>query len=188
MRISRPKTIILTAAAVAAIASFVGVTAASAGVQATPGMPSAKAARVQAEINNANSAPKAAKAGVAQAGAKAAGATTPQTDTFAAGIVDVKQGPFSVSEFVCRNMYRAHVGGRWLFVFAGESTGALSQPQSAVRVYAIPDGGVYGYVGAYSAPTNVGALHVASVKGTTLTLVSDSGTTTTFDLTTLQYQ
>jgi hypothetical protein len=47
------------------------------------------------------------------------------------GIVDQRQGPFSATQFAVGNLYRAHVGNRWLFVFAGATKAPDGQAQQS---------------------------------------------------------
>jgi hypothetical protein len=105
-----------------------------------------------------------------------------------AGIVDQRQGPFPASLFASNNMYRAQVGARWLFAFAGAPRDENGQQLGgALRVYQLTADGNYSLVGVYPAPAGTGALRVSSGTGPVLTLASDSDRSLTFDLASLSY-
>jgi hypothetical protein len=160
------------------------------------GLPADKAARQQAAIDSARNksghipskaearSQAQAMANAAAADADPAGATAGLTP----GIVDQRQGPFSAAEFAVTNMYRAPVGARWLFAFAGATRDESGQPaQGALRVYQMTASGAYTFVGLYPAPSGTGALRVSAGRGAVLTLATDSGQSLTFDLDSLSY-
>jgi hypothetical protein len=162
------------------------------------GLPADKAARQQVAIDSARNktghlpsksevrsqAQAQAMANAAAVDADPAGATAGLTP----GIVEQRQGPFSAAEFSVTNMYRAPVGARWLFAFAGATRDENGQPaQGAMRVYQLTASGAYTFVGLYPAPSGTGALRVSAGAGTVLTLATDSGRSLTFDLDGLSY-
>ncbi len=108
-----------------------------------------------------------------------------------AGISDLRQAPFSQEGFTVTNAYFGKVGGRWYGVYAG-TVGQL-------KPAAIGQGGIY--IVSTDAQTNTAWqnlgpfpqsgttwLKVTSHSGTMLTLVSNTGATYRFDLTTLTYR
>ena len=153
------------------------------------GMPAEKAARQQAELNAVKRPDASRKVAAAQARAAAPAVAAPPADAgLTPGIVDQRQGPFSAAEFAVGNMYRAHVGSRWLFVFAGATKAPDGQAQqSAVRVYQMASDGTYSFVGQFVSPVQGGVLSVSAAAATTLSLTSDTGQSVSFDLSALTF-
>jgi hypothetical protein len=189
------RSLVLAAAGVigAVFAAIVVIGSAQAqGASADPfaGMPADKAKLAQAERQPSNTKANPKKPSSRQEGlaaAAAADASKGPAPAETAGIVNLRQGPFSPSIFTCRNMYRGQVGSDWLYVFAGASVDGDGKQQAAVRVYKQPAGGSYGLVGVYAAPLTSGPLTIVSVNGSTLTLRSDGNEGITFDLAKLQF-
>ncbi|HZC06923.1 MAG TPA: zf-HC2 domain-containing protein [Ktedonobacterales bacterium] len=82
--------------------------------------------------------------------------------------------PFSSSEFSANSLYRGWVGSSWVYVYAG-----TAQTHGAVRVYDTH----MKLVGVFTAPGSMKSVKITSVHGDILTLVSDTGATLTFDMT-----
>jgi hypothetical protein len=155
------------------------------------GLPPAKAALQQKQLNALRAAPAKPKpattAGLAPQ-AKAAVQRPAYDDGLTPGIVDRRQGPFPAIQFATSNMYRAKGNGRWLFVFAGATRtpeGALGT--TAVRVYQLTPDGSYTAVGEITAPVQDGQLTVTGANGTAVTLRTAHGTALTLDLLTLTF-
>jgi hypothetical protein len=183
MSITKRTRIGIITATVVAIGSFVAVGLATASTAASV---DTKSARQAYELNAAAQHGTAPKHKVGPVGSTTEAKSGP--DTYTAGIIDMHQGPFSPSLFTVRNIYRGHVGNRWLFVFAGTSNNVDGTHTAGLQIFAQPDGGSYTRVGTFNAPANNGALKVTSVKGSVLTLTADNGATVTFNLASLSYK
>lgn len=180
---------VATVAAGLIIAAMVG-SPAQAGRDGS-GLPPAKAAIQQKQLNALRAAPAKPKPATTAAMAPQA-KTTVQRPAYdqglTPGIVDQRQGPFPAIQFATSNMYRAKVNGRWLFVFAGATRtpdGALAT--TAVRVYQLTPDGAYTAVGDIVAPVQDGQLTVTGASGTAVALHTAHGTALTVDLLTLSF-
>ncbi|HEY7973812.1 MAG TPA: zf-HC2 domain-containing protein [Ktedonobacterales bacterium] len=92
------------------------------------------------------------------------------------------QTPFTAAEFSASSLYRGWVGSSWVYVYAGEAwtNPTTRQGNGALRVY----DNQMKLVGVYTAPGATHWLNITAVHGGAVTLVSDTGATLTFDLTT----
>ena len=183
----RGRRLVIAVALGAGIIAAIGAGIAEAGPAAPkPGLTGEKAQRREAEQdavakNNLLDKQAAANAHANQQ-AQAQALAAPDAG-LTAGIVEQRQGPFSAAEFAVGNMYRAKVGDRWLFVFAGATKspdGTIGE--SAVRVYQLTAGGSYSRVGQYASPVQGGLLSVTGASGTTVSLATEKGKAVSFDL------
>ncbi len=104
------------------------------------------------------------------------------TATLAPGIyANPEHVPFSSSAFSANSVYRGWVGSSWVYVYAGaaHANGSATQSGGAVRVY---DKNLT-LVGVFTAPGATQWVRITSVQGDILTLVTNTGATLTFDMT-----
>ena len=160
------------------LAHGVASPAASFSSTSTPPLPPAKAtilARSQQALATAQAAPRAPKTttGIPP--------TAAPTATLITGITDEHQGPFSNSDFSIDDVYRGHVNGQWVIIYAG--TAWINFPTKgggALKIYNLYGG----FSGLLDTPDSSDNLNITGVSGTTLQITSDKGTHLTFDMAT----
>jgi hypothetical protein len=124
--------------------------------------------------------------------------TTPQpppasaesTPALQAGIDnETRQGPFSPSEFLVRNLWQGPVGDGWLLVYAGATKNVTldgSVGLAGLRVYSVTPAeiGSYDvrYIGTFLAPTLSSPLTIVDVSENRMHLRTDDGDVVSFDL------
>ncbi|TAN31943.1 hypothetical protein EPN29_12130 [bacterium] len=118
----------------------------------------------------------------------------PQTNQRASrqqGILDVRQGPVSASEFLVVNSWQGPVSGEgstWYVVWAG-STGSISAAPGTPGIIVhlqtpSPDGTTFTdtVIGTFTDESADGPLSIVAVEGSSVELVSPSGRAFHFDL------
>jgi len=99
------------------------------------------------------------------------------------GIIADDESPSSA--FKIRNRWAGTVRGGDVVVFAGARTDDDSQ--GVIVVQQLASDGSASTPTAYDTPTRSGAVHVTEVKGSRVTLLTDGGTTFTFDVVTMRF-
>lgn len=157
-----------------------------AGSKATPSLPEVKAQRADQQqaalaVAQAKRVPKAPEV------APAVGAIPEPTRS--AGIVAMRQGPFSPATFLVRNLWQGPIGSDWLLAYAGAVPAAGgSAPRGALRVYTESTDARLTMMGTFPAPAGVGPLTITAAAGDLLELRADDGTTLSFSLGTKLYR
>lgn len=105
--------------------------------------------------------------------------TASRTPSLTPGIiVNPSHAPFSAAEFSANTLYQGQVGAAWVYVYAGAQQG-----HGALRMYDSHQT----LLGVYTAPGTAQWLKIRSVRGSVVTLDSDTGATLTFNLVTREF-
>ena len=111
-------------------------------------------------------------------------------DNRAAGISSLRQAPFAPVDFSVQNSYSALIRGRWYIAYAGTTGGdEANAGQGAIRVMSAGPGANTDLkdLGTFASP-GTASLKITSHTGTAITLATDTGSSVTFDLSTLGYR
>ncbi len=113
------------------------------------------------------------------------------TPTFTSGIFQGGSDAFVNRDFGSANHWVGEVSGTWYDVFAGvrHDPGADTNRHGALIVISCANPCQTGHqqTSRYDAPTGTAGVKITGVTGTTITLVSETGATLTFDLLTHQF-
>lgn len=202
MRSTTRRVGLIAVAGVAAVGIGVGIANAQQGAsprdhalqiaaQQASAMPSAKAKLFTAGVAGAFPSHGASKPAQPTGPAEAPGAARVSVpDNRTPGISSLHQAPFAAADFAVQNSYSAKIKGRWYVAYAGTIGGDRADSgQGGVRVMSADPGantdmqdlGTFAQAGTTS-------LKVTASTGTVITLVSNTGATVTFDLSTLSYR
>ena len=156
------------------------------------GMPAAKASLYQQGVARAFPAKPAAKPVQASAHPVAAPGVPVVVgqDSRITGIAEMRQAPFPSADFAVQNSYSGPVHGRWYVAYAGTVGGAgATARQGGLRIMsADAEANTHiATVGTFPAP-GTESLKVIAYSGSQITLLTDTGATLKFDLSTLSYQ
>ena len=154
-------------------------------------MPSAKAKLFTDGVAGAFPSKGAAKPAQVAGPAAAPGAARVNVpDARVPGISSLRQAPFAPVDFVVQNSYSAKVKGRWYIAYAGTIGGNKADAgQGGVRVMSADPGANSNLqdLGTFPAAGTT-SLKVTAGSSSVITLVSGTGSTFTFDLSTLSYR
>lgn len=96
------------------------------------------------------------------------------------GIRDIQISPFRAQEALIANRWQGTVAGTFVVVYAGRLT--TSPDQGLVAVSVGTPGTPAFSLQQYPTPARVGSVRIIAESGSLLTLVSDNGTSVTFDV------
>lgn len=152
---------------------------AAVGMAALPADKRAFLDRRATEIASAPKAPPATKgppAAIPEAGAQ----RTPEI-----GILDLQISPFPSQDAIIANRWQGSVAGKFVVVYAGRLMNPSDQGFVAVSsgTLGTPDFSLQ----RYPTPNKAGSVRISAENGTLLTLVSDNGTSFTFDVSTRMF-
>ena len=153
-------------------------------------MPSAKGRLYTQGVAGAFPSQVAKKPGQATPAAAPGVAQVTVPDSRVPGISSLRQAPFAPVDFAVQNSYSARVKGRWYVAYAGTIGGdSADRGEGGLRVQSADPGANTNMqdLGTFAAPGTT-SLKVTSSSGSVITLVSGTGTTFTFDLSTLSWR
>lgn len=168
------------------VANSLGGRTARAGSVATQGWPAAKSRLYDQQQQTLAAArvhpqPKLPEVGPASA--------TLPAPTRQAGIVNMRQGPFSPATFLVRDFWQGPLGSDWLLAYAGAELAPGGSPsRGAIRLFAESPDSRLTPLGDYPAPTGTGPLTVVAANGSVLQLRDDRGVQVSFDLQVKRYR
>jgi hypothetical protein len=105
----------------------------------------------------------------------------PQPESWPQGILELKQAPFSASEYQISNRWQADIAGNHVQAFAGSMGSDPTQGVVVRAITSIVDSRSSTYA-AFTAPKGSGSLRVVDAKYPTLILQGDYGQRYTFDV------
>ena len=142
-----------------------------------------------AQVQQALAAARAHTRPKTQAGAAAARPKPQPLPTRKAGVLDMRQGPFSATDFAVQNFWRGQLGASWLLVYAGTRRSPEGAPdQAAIRVYSESPDLRLTLIGTFPLNDGSKAARVSGSNGSMVELQTDGGRKISFDLNARQFK